>query len=178
MAYPICVLNQVSLEWSSKCFNKIGLMRKIRLEVECLFCFRTSHWISDHFCYSQSTLNVEVWLSRGVNFIIVLQAAFTCADPESVKIKLSCQYLFTLLGYVGVKAASRMLMKLTPCLPSNILFSNLPTQEVKLYIWRPYLGLVNQCKFFNHNVEKSTEIHKWEKTCINGTCKQTFGCFQ
>jgi len=35
------------------------------------------------------------------------------ADPRSVKIPLSCQYLFALLGSVGVKAARKSLVKLT-----------------------------------------------------------------
>jgi hypothetical protein len=49
-----------------------------------------------------------------VNFIYVLYGAFTHADPKNVKIQLSCQYLFTLLGSALVKAARRTLMKLTP----------------------------------------------------------------
>jgi len=42
----------------------------------------------------------------GFNFINVLLAAFTPADPESVKIQFHCQYIFTLLGSEHVKAAS------------------------------------------------------------------------
>ncbi len=34
--------------------------------------------------------------------------------PKSVRIQSSCQYLFTLLGSTGAKAALRTLMKLTP----------------------------------------------------------------
>ncbi len=34
--------------------------------------------------------------------------------PKSIRIQASCQYLFTLLGSTGAKAARRMLMKLTP----------------------------------------------------------------
>ncbi len=43
-----------------------------------------------------------------------LLAAFTSADPASVKIQLSCQYLFGLLGAAHVKAVHKILMKLTP----------------------------------------------------------------
>jgi len=43
-----------------------------------------------------------------------LRTAFTPVAPKSVRIQSSCQYLFTLLGSTGVKAARRMLMKLTP----------------------------------------------------------------
>jgi hypothetical protein len=50
----------------------------------------------------------------GVNFNNVLRAAFTNADPKSVAILLSCQYLFTLLGSESIKATRRTLMKLTP----------------------------------------------------------------
>ncbi len=49
-----------------------------------------------------------------VNFINVLCVAFTRADPESIKIHLSCQCLFTLLAFVIVKGAHGTLMKLTP----------------------------------------------------------------
>jgi len=43
-----------------------------------------------------------------------LRTAFTPIAPKSVKIQSSCQYLFTLLGSIGAKAARRTLMKLTP----------------------------------------------------------------
>jgi hypothetical protein len=49
-----------------------------------------------------------------VNFINNLYAAFTNADPESVTFQLSHKYLFILLGSACVKAAQKMLMKLTP----------------------------------------------------------------
>jgi len=45
-----------------------------------------------------------VKLTPRVNFIIVLWAAFTRADPDSVKIQLSRKYLFTLLEFAHVKA--------------------------------------------------------------------------
>ncbi len=38
---------------------------------------------------------------------------FTPIAPKSIRIKSSCQYLFTLLGSTGVKAARRTLMKLS-----------------------------------------------------------------
>ncbi len=43
-----------------------------------------------------------------------LRTAFTPVAPKSVRIQSSCQYLFTLLGSTGAKAALRMLVKLTP----------------------------------------------------------------
>jgi NAD-dependent oxidoreductase involved in siderophore biosynthesis len=51
--------------------------------------------------------------TSGVNFINVLQAAFMRADPESVKIQLSRQYLFMLMGSACTKDAHKTLMKLT-----------------------------------------------------------------
>ncbi len=69
---------------------------------------RLQTWLEGEF-------KVKNHLARpGVNFITVLQAAFMHADPESIKIQSSCQYLFTLLGSVSVKAVLRKLMKLTP----------------------------------------------------------------
>ncbi len=53
-------------------------------------------------------------LTPGLNFINVLPTAFMLVGPKSVRIQSRCQYLFTLLGSTGAKAAGRMLMKLTP----------------------------------------------------------------
>ncbi len=50
----------------------------------------------------------------GVNFINALCTAFALVAPKSVRIQPSCQYLFTLLGSTGAKAARRTLVKLTP----------------------------------------------------------------
>jgi hypothetical protein len=51
-----------------------------------------------------------------------LRTAFTLVAPKSVRIKSSCQYLFTLLVSTGTKAACRMLMKLTPGLDFENMF--------------------------------------------------------
>ncbi len=65
-------------------------------------------------------LAINVWLTnfltlsrKGVNFINVLRAALTRAYPESIKIQIHWQYIFTLLGSAIVKSASRTLIKLT-----------------------------------------------------------------
>jgi len=50
----------------------------------------------------------------GLNFINVPGTAFTRVDPKSIRIQSNPQYLFTLLGSMCAKAASRTLMKLTP----------------------------------------------------------------
>jgi len=53
-------------------------------------------------------------LTPGLDFINVLRTAFTLVVPQSVRTQSSCQYLFTLLGPMSVKAVRRTLMKLTP----------------------------------------------------------------
>jgi len=50
---------------------------------------------------------------QGFNFINVLRAAFTCTDTKSAKKTVKSSSFFTLSGSVSVKAACRMLMKLT-----------------------------------------------------------------
>jgi len=42
-----------------------------------------------------------------------LHVAFTCTDPKSVQIHSSSHYLFALLRSALIKAAPKMLMKLT-----------------------------------------------------------------
>jgi hypothetical protein len=56
--------------------------------------------------------------TSGLNFINVLRTAFTHAQ----KSQSSCQYLFTLLGSTGAKAARRTMMKLTPGFPSRPIY--------------------------------------------------------
>jgi len=50
----------------------------------------------------------------GVNFINILQAAFMRADHKSAIKLLNLTVFFALLGYARIKAAQRMLVKLTP----------------------------------------------------------------
>jgi len=50
----------------------------------------------------------------GVNFIIILLAAFACADPKSAKKTYNLTVFFAILGSAHVKAACKMLMKLIP----------------------------------------------------------------
>jgi len=50
-----------------------------------------------------------------VNFTNILRAAFTLADPESVKKIDNLTVFSTLLGSARVKAVRRTLMKLSPC---------------------------------------------------------------
>ena len=51
--------------------------------------------------------------SLGVNFTNVLRAAFTHANPKSAKKLLNLTVFFALLGSEQIKAAHRMLVKLT-----------------------------------------------------------------
>ncbi len=52
-------------------------------------------------------------LTTGVSFIIILQAAFTPTDPESAKKTDILTVFFALSGSDWVKAARKMLMKLS-----------------------------------------------------------------
>jgi len=66
---------------------------------------------------SQSTIWIvlysEIWQklvlhgTSGVNFIIILGAAFVHADPKSVKQIYNFIVFFALLGFMRVKAASK-----------------------------------------------------------------------
>ena len=47
----------------------------------------------------------SLFVSSGVNFTDVLQAAFTCADPKSTTKLLNLTVFFGRLGSAGVKAA-------------------------------------------------------------------------
>ncbi len=59
-------------------------------------------------------LGLVLLLTPGVNFINVLRAALTRADPESAKNTVKLSVFFPLLGSASVKAACRTLMILTP----------------------------------------------------------------
>jgi len=52
--------------------------------------------------------------TSGLNFINILEAAFMRADPERTKKIDNLTVFFALSGSTRVKAAYRMLMKLTP----------------------------------------------------------------
>jgi len=60
--------------------------------------------VQKHLCTKK--LLVKCWWNWRVGSILplCLHAAFTCADPKSVKIQSSCQNLFALLGSVRKKA--------------------------------------------------------------------------
>ncbi len=53
-------------------------------------------------------------MTPGVNFSNILHAAFTHADPKSASNTFKPSVFFALLGSGRVKAARKMLVKLTP----------------------------------------------------------------
>ncbi len=61
----------------------------------------------------------DVHVTPGVNFINILRAAFTCADPKSTKMTVKLSVFVYLSGSALEKADRRMFMKLTlgrtPC---------------------------------------------------------------
>jgi len=52
--------------------------------------------------------------SPGLNFINALRTAFTHLDPKSIKKTVKLSIFITLLGSMGIKAARKTLVKLTP----------------------------------------------------------------
>jgi len=72
-------------------------------------------WLISLFsCFSSSPcLSSDPSLS-GVNYTNILHEAFTCADPKSAKKTDSLTVIFGLLGFAHVKAARKMMVKLTP----------------------------------------------------------------
>jgi len=72
------------------------------------------------FVYITNNQALLSWINNtscpGVNFISILQAAFTCADPESAKKTVKLSVFFALLGSTHAKADRRMLMNLTLCI--------------------------------------------------------------
>jgi len=69
-------------------------------------------------------------LTPGIHFINVLQTAFTCTNPKSVKRQSSCQSFFTLSGTMTAKAAHKALVKLTPVLSFEYQFKFSLNKEV------------------------------------------------
>ncbi len=59
------------------------------------------------FILNNLTKNENKNIDQGSISSTNLQAAFTPVAPKSVEIQPSCQYLFTLLGSMGAKAAHR-----------------------------------------------------------------------
>ncbi len=71
------------------------------------------HWKKNRYCLIEKYDST----SSGVYFINILHTAFRLVDPKSVKIQLSHQGLFKLLGSTDVKAVRRTLIKLSLASP-------------------------------------------------------------
>jgi len=80
------------------------------------FTFRSRYNLPHQPNLSKLNVLTKYPSPAGVNFTNILRAAFTLVDhkTKSKKIQLSHQYLFTLSGSRGTKAACRTMMKLTP----------------------------------------------------------------
>ncbi len=119
-------------------------------EIEmCSFSFRLpiSLFRSTHF------------VKPGVNFINVLRAAFACADPKSTK-NDNLNVFFMLLGPSCVKAARRMLVKMTPGSQFHQPFGTKKTQmHQHVFFFTKNIHSVSPIKllqFFQHRQLKVT----------------------
>ena len=83
----------------------------VRKALEQLFC---TYIVRLKEIGAKAACKMLVKLTPGVNFTNVLQAAFTSADPKSTKKTVKLSSFIALLGFAHVKAAHRMLVKLTP----------------------------------------------------------------
>jgi len=70
-------------------------------------------------------------LTPGVDLINILLKAFACADPKNSKRYWQLDWILTLLGSLCIKAARKMLMKLTPC---NRIFSRIVVHRFRIII--------------------------------------------
>ncbi len=66
------------------------------------------------------TFGFELFSRSGLNFINVLHTAFMRAYPRSIKKTVKLSIFFTLSGSTSVKAASKILVKLTPDDEKNV----------------------------------------------------------
>jgi len=105
-------------------------------------------WRKDH----RTDWSIRLWLISPT----YLRAAFTPVAPKSIRIQSSCQYLFTLLGFTGAKAANRTLMKLTIDyyrISQRIQQTQSGSRYIKHFI---YLGRVDP--FLNREIENLCEL--------------------
>jgi len=65
----------------------------------------------------------------GVNFINILQVAFSRTNPKTQKIRSIHQYLFAILESLRVKVLPKMFMKLTPGVISSTFYDRLFVQK-------------------------------------------------
>jgi len=112
-------------------------------------------------------LTISLCLSNffllGVNFIKVLQAAFTRVDSKSTKKTSSHQCLFALMGPTHVKAACKMLVKLTPGLISFLIFF-ICTSECCVSVKCVTSNSTHQHLSIHHT--SSLQLHKARVYCL------------
>jgi hypothetical protein len=93
------------------CSRRVGYTFVLNTVCLCIWALHKGWWnrpIHTHAIEQYPKATDQVSISP-----TYLRTAFTPVAPKSVRIQSSCQYLFTLLGSTGAKAAHRTLMKLT-----------------------------------------------------------------
>jgi len=111
----------------------------------------------------------------GLNFINVLHAAFTLADPKSVKRYWWLNWIFfTLLGSTSVKAAHKTLVKLTLGRPSQTLVTFLTINVCFFYCCFYGRGQVSISSIFRARFSYETSFRqlfsryfKYKRSCRN-----------
>ena len=101
-----------------ECINKFVTNLNVTSDTKKVLAFSWFHlaWYKGKYLIINHLLKNEVWQigKQGSISPMCLRAAFTPADPESAKKIVKLSSFFALLGSVCVKAACRMLVKLTP----------------------------------------------------------------
>ncbi len=100
---------------SSNFKHQIKLILNFPGQILCLSVIFSSLIYDNSILYKfGSQREPNICLKLGVNFINVLRAAFTWADPKSAKRYWRFDCIFALFGSACVKASSKMLVKSTP----------------------------------------------------------------
>jgi len=119
-------------EQKKQCIGQLYLMFKISCRVHLFAYF--DHTIFATLLKKPFKQDRDHVFESGVNFINVLQAAFTRANPECIKLSI----FFTLLGSTSVKSACKTLVKSRPVLNFiNVLgtaFTLADPESVKIYL--------------------------------------------
>jgi len=84
----------------------------------------------------------------GLSFTNIFMYSFYARSSQKRKIQSSCQYLFTLLGSTGAKAAHRTLMKLSP----DCVDVNFSTEILRTHMKRKLISLSSNYTFLSFNL--------------------------
>jgi len=104
-----------------------------------------------------------------------LRAAFTCADPQTVKIQSRCQYLFALLGSAFVNALSKHVDEIDPWFQKNEmttwLKSNTIWKSLRILFSLVYCGWRNPLEDFSDYVKcnKNLNQNNWRFSLLYQT---------